>query len=442
MPTPGRRRICPAGRALRLGLTGGVDRPGDHLRVGADAEDEHEGDDHEAPGREPRYDEVVPRRGASRRTAGRTRTGRGWRRRRRRTARARSASGAARAGPCRPPPPARAGRVPFATPTSANPTMTSAAESQRQPSEVIDVADGPEQAADREHGDPSVPVHQPPGRERGERGGGEEDRRPEPEDPLDPGDDHERRGRDGDDELERARTGRSARRRGAACSAGRGTRSREQSTEARPGTRPRRHGRDAARTARRSPPARAARRRRRGGRPRHPEKVGGGLHFVASRPPIGIRTIGLVWMCRDDIPEQDVVLEPELAQNAVNDRRARLGRAATRELPLGRERDPADARAAVAGRFADEQDPRGALRVRGTLQPLLPEARARVLVEVRPILAAASSSISPQLTGPARPTRRASLPAFPVDDLVERPAPRPATSCAPRRAARPPDGRS
>src|SRR4051794_38732672 len=56
------------------------------------------------------------------------------------------------------------------------------------------------------------------------------------------------------------------------------------------------------------------------------EKAEGGSHLVARRPPICIRTFGLVWMCRDDVPEQDVVLDPELTEDAVDDRRARLRR--------------------------------------------------------------------------------------------------------------------
>jgi hypothetical protein len=66
---------------------------------------------------------------------------------------------------------------------------------------------------------------------------------------------------------------------------------------------------------------------------------------------------GLVRVSRDDVPEQHVVFDVEFAENAMNDRRARLGRAGSGQLPLGRERDPADARPSVACRFADEHDP-------------------------------------------------------------------------------------
>ncbi len=63
-------------------------------------------------------------------------------------------------------------------------------------------------------------------------------------------------------------------------------------------------------------------------------------------------------MRRHDVPEQHLVLDAELGEHAVHDRRRRLGRAGTRELALGSERNPADACAAVAGGLADEHDPR------------------------------------------------------------------------------------
>ena len=63
-----------------------------------------------------------------------------------------------------------------------------------------------------------------------------------------------------------------------------------------------------------------------------------------------------VRMRRHGVPEQDVVGEPEPLEDAVDDRRRGLGRAGTGELALGRERDPRDARAPVAGRLADQQE--------------------------------------------------------------------------------------
>src|SRR5262249_23993329 len=100
----------------------------------------------------------------------------------------------------------------------------------------------------------------------------------------------------------------------------------------------------------------------------------GDIDLEARRPPIRIRTSGLVRMCRDDIPEQHVVLDAQLVEDAVDDRRPRLRGAAAGQLPLRRERDAPDPCAAVAGGLADEDDARGplALEVRG--QALAPNA--------------------------------------------------------------------
>src|SRR5262245_22205972 len=86
-------------------------------------------------------------------------------------------------------------------------------------------------------------------------------------------------------------------------------------------------------------------------------------------------------MCRDDVPEQHLVLDAQLAEDAVDHRRARLCRAAAGQLPLRGEGDAADPCAAVAGGLADEDDARVtfALEVRG--QALAPHAGAAVLVE-------------------------------------------------------------
>ncbi len=61
-------------------------------------------------------------------------------------------------------------------------------------------------------------------------------------------------------------------------------------------------------------------------------------------------------MRRDDVPEQNVSLELERAENAVHDCRRHLRRPAAGQLPLGRERDPRDACAAIARCFPDEND--------------------------------------------------------------------------------------
>jgi len=84
---------------------------------------------------------------------------------------------------------------------------------------------------------------------------------------------------------------------------------------------------------------------------------------------------------RYDIPEQDVVLEPELGEHAMDDRRRRLGWAGARELTLGRERQPADARPAIACRLADEQVLRAAAAAQVRRQALAAKPRRGVLVE-------------------------------------------------------------
>ena len=61
-------------------------------------------------------------------------------------------------------------------------------------------------------------------------------------------------------------------------------------------------------------------------------------------------------MRRNDVPEKHALPEPELPQDALNDGRGRLRRAAAGELPLGRERDAGDPRAAIAGCLSDEEE--------------------------------------------------------------------------------------
>ena len=63
-------------------------------------------------------------------------------------------------------------------------------------------------------------------------------------------------------------------------------------------------------------------------------------------------------MRRHDVPEEHVALDSQLLEHAMHDRRARLGRPASRELPLGRKGNARNARAAVAGRFPYKQDRR------------------------------------------------------------------------------------
>src|SRR5215831_284687 len=61
-------------------------------------------------------------------------------------------------------------------------------------------------------------------------------------------------------------------------------------------------------------------------------------------------------MRRYDVPEQHVLLDPELGEHSVDDRRACLTGTGPGELSFRRERDPGDAGAAVAGRLADEEE--------------------------------------------------------------------------------------
>ena len=63
-------------------------------------------------------------------------------------------------------------------------------------------------------------------------------------------------------------------------------------------------------------------------------------------------------MGRHDVPEEDVLGQPQLGEHAVDDGRGSLARRRARELALGRERDAAHARAAVAGGLAHEEHPR------------------------------------------------------------------------------------
>ena len=59
---------------------------------------------------------------------------------------------------------------------------------------------------------------------------------------------------------------------------------------------------------------------------------------------------------RDDVPEKDFLIEAELGEDAVHNRRRRLARCVAGELTLGGERDPGYACAAVAGGLTEEQD--------------------------------------------------------------------------------------
>src|SRR3954447_14595127 len=85
-------------------------------------------------------------------------------------------------------------------------------------------------------------------------------------------------------------------------------------------------------------------------------------------------------MRRDDVPQEHLVLNPQLGEHAVDDRRRRLRRARARELPLGRERNAAHAGATVAGRLADQDDPGLATSLEIRTEPLAQVRRSAVLV--------------------------------------------------------------
>jgi hypothetical protein len=80
-----------------------------------------------------------------------------------------------------------------------------------------------------------------------------------------------------------------------------------------------------------------------------------GFDFAARRRAVrdGRARVG-----RHDVPEQDVCLEIELLERAMDDRRRRLRGSGAGDLALRRERDPADARAAIARGLADEENRR------------------------------------------------------------------------------------
>src|SRR4051812_2366772 len=85
-------------------------------------------------------------------------------------------------------------------------------------------------------------------------------------------------------------------------------------------------------------------------------------------------------MRRDDVPEEDGVRKLELGKYAVNDGRGRLPGRLSGELPLGREGDARDARAAVSRGLADEQQRRVRTGIEVAVETLR-EPLVAVLVE-------------------------------------------------------------
>ena len=111
------------------------------------------------------------------------------------------------------------------------------------------------------------------------------------------------------------------------------------------------------------------------------EKAHRYLYFGPIRPSVRAWLARTVRMGGHDVPEQDLVLEVELAERPVDDGRRRLGGASPGELPFGRERNAADAGAPVAGGLAHEEERRRGppLEVRG--QTPSTSVRLGVLVE-------------------------------------------------------------
>src|SRR5580765_9065722 len=73
-------------------------------------------------------------------------------------------------------------------------------------------------------------------------------------------------------------------------------------------------------------------------------------HFDLVGPwtAVGVRVAEPMRMSGNDVPEQHVLLEAELVEHAVDDRRGRFGRPVPGQLALGGEGDAADTRATVA----------------------------------------------------------------------------------------------
>src|SRR5512132_2124521 len=91
------------------------------------------------------------------------------------------------------------------------------------------------------------------------------------------------------------------------------------------------------------------------------EKAHRYLYFGAGGASVRARLARSVRMSGHDVPEQDLVLEVEVAERPVDDRRSRLGGASPGKLAFRRERDAADARPPVAGGLADEEERRRSL---------------------------------------------------------------------------------
>src|SRR5262245_45237947 len=88
-------------------------------------------------------------------------------------------------------------------------------------------------------------------------------------------------------------------------------------------------------------------------------------------------------MGRNDVPEEHVLLEPELLEPPVDDRRRRLGRAVSGQLALRGEGNAAHPGAPIAGRLTDEEQLGSGAQLEIAGEPLTEQRGGRVLVERR-----------------------------------------------------------
>jgi acylphosphatase len=86
------------------------------------------------------------------------------------------------------------------------------------------------------------------------------------------------------------------------------------------------------------------------------EEAAARLDLGPGRAPVRARATGQVRVSRHGVPEENLLLELELGENAVKDRRRGFAGPAPGELALRGEGNSAHARPAVAGRLADEED--------------------------------------------------------------------------------------
>ena len=103
-----------------------------------------------------------------------------------------------------------------------------------------------------------------------------------------------------------------------------------------------------------------------------------GFDLGSGRPAVRRRCPG---MRGHDVPEQHLVLDSELREHAVNDRRGRLRGARARQLPFGSEGNSADSGTSVAGGLADKDNVSSGSRPEIVPQSLSEGWRVGVLVE-------------------------------------------------------------